>query len=249
MTPADRQKLIAQATEWFRKVIIPNHLRNTQKLVSAREFDINPFLVTYLATFFGGKPNPESIARALLYPRVLGTSITTSFGTNMQSFICNVLKDSFGSMVPGIDIEFVDAVDGRKKYCQAKLGPNTINKDDVKTIHDHFRDARNLGKTNNLKVAVDDMVVAIMYGNPGQENGHYKRLSGEHGYPLLIGADFWHRLTGDQYFYADLLDGLLRSIVDAAVENDVASVLEKTVEALSGTDTVKTLAIRLAAQP
>lgn len=249
MTPADRQKIITQATEWFRTVIIPNHLRNTQKLVSAKEFDINPFLVTYLATFFEGQLTPEAIARALLYPRVLGTSITTSFGTNMQSFICNVLKDSFGSMVPGIDIEFVDAIDGRKKYCQAKLGPNTINRDDVKTIHDHFKDARNLGKTNNLKVAVDDMVIAIMYGNPGQENGHYKRLSSEHGYPLLIGADFWHRLTGDAHFYADLLDSLLRSIVDAAVASDVAGVLEKTVAALSSTATVKSLANIRVAQP
>lgn len=55
-----------------------------------------------------------------------------------------MLKNSFGSMVSGIDIEFEDALDGRHKYCQVKLGPNTINKDDVVTIHNHFKDARNL---------------------------------------------------------------------------------------------------------
>jgi hypothetical protein len=31
-------------------------------------------------------------------------------------------------MVAGIDIEFIDAIDGRRKYCQAKLGPNTITR-------------------------------------------------------------------------------------------------------------------------
>ncbi len=115
MTPTERQKILDQAAEWFSKVVIANHLKNTRKLASIDEFHINPFLVSYLATFFDGKPTPESIARALLFPRVLGTSITTSFGTNMQSFISSVLKDSFGSMVSGIDIEFLDAVDGRRK--------------------------------------------------------------------------------------------------------------------------------------
>ena len=69
----------------------------------------------------------------------------------MQTFISSVLE-SYGSLVPGIDLEFIDGLDGRKKYCQAKLGPNTLNKDDITTIHNHFRNARNLGKTNNLPV-------------------------------------------------------------------------------------------------
>jgi hypothetical protein len=157
-----------------------------------------------LAAFLTGALSPESVAKALLYPRVLGTSITTSFGTNMQKFISDVLKSSFGSMVRGIDIEFVDALDGRKKYCQVKLGPNTINRDDVETIHRHFKDARNLGRTNNVKVAHGDLVVAILYGEPGQESGHYKRLRDELDYPLFIGQEFWHRLTGDPNFYAEL---------------------------------------------
>lgn len=241
MSPAERQKILAQAAEWFQTVIIPNHIQNTKKLVLAKEFDINPFLTAYLATFFDGELSPESIARALLYPRVLGSSITTSFGTNMQSFISSVLKDSFGSMVSGIDIEFIDALDGRRKYCQVKLGPNTINKDDVKTIHDHFKDARNLGKTNNVRVAVDDMVVAIVYGVAGQESSHYKRLAKEHGYPVWIGADFWHRLTGDKDFYADLQ----QSIANVAIESSVAGVLAATVDELSKTNEVQALAALL----
>ena len=238
MSPDERHKILEQAAEWFRTVIIPNHLKNTKKLVSAKEFDINPFLTTYLATFFDGEVSPESIARALMYPRVMGTSITTSFGTNMQSFISSVLKDSFGSMVSGIDIEFIDSFDGRRKYCQVKLGPNTINKDDVKTIHDHFKGARSLSKTNNMAVALDDMVVAILYGETGQESAHYKKLNIEYGYPVWIGADFWHRLTGDKDFYADLL----QSIANVATESNFANILAATVTALSKTDEVQALA-------
>lgn len=238
MNPAERQKILEQAAEWFRTVIIPNHLKNTEKLISAKNFDINPFLTTYLATFFNGEVSPESIARALLYPRVIGTSITTSFGSNMQNFISSVLKDSFGSMTTGIDIEFIDSIDGRRKYCQVKLGPNTINKDDVKTIHDHFKGARNLGKTNNINVALDDMVVAILYGETGQESAHYKKLNSEYGYPVWIGADFWHRLTGDKDFYADLL----KSIANVATELNTANILESTVVSLSKTKEVQALA-------
>ena len=30
-------------------------------------------------------------------------------------------------------------IDGEKKYCQLKSGPDTINKDDVETIAGHFK--------------------------------------------------------------------------------------------------------------
>ena len=127
MSNVESKLILELVKEWFRIVIVPNHLKNTQKLDSVSEFYINPFLTPYLAAYLTGELTPESVAKALLYPRVLGTSITTSFGTNMQKFISDVLKNSFGSMVSGIDIEFTDALDGRRKYCQVKLGPITIN--------------------------------------------------------------------------------------------------------------------------
>ena len=238
MTNAERKRILEQVKEWFRTVIVPNHLKNTQKLVSASAFDVNPFLAPYLAAFLTGELTPESVAKALLYPRVLGTSITTSFGTNMQKFISDVLKNSFGSMVRGIDIEFVDAVDGRRKYCQVKLGPNTINRDDVETIHQHFKDARNLGRTNNVMVAHGDLVVAILYGEPGQESGHYKRLRDELDYPLFIGQEFWYRLTGDKNFYSKLR----QAIAEVAIEARGAALLDKTIQQLAATPEIKKLA-------
>ena len=100
------------------------------------------FLYKYLAKFLTGNDDAESIAKALIYPRILGSSITTSFGMQVQKQI-TTLFPGFGSTTSGIDIEFVDAIDGRKKYCQLKAGPNTINKDDIKTVVDHFKSIRN----------------------------------------------------------------------------------------------------------
>jgi hypothetical protein len=237
MTKTERKRILKQAQVWFRTVILPNHLKNTRKLAASAKLDINPFLAPYLAVYLTGELTPEALAKVLIYPRVLGSSITTSFGQNIQKFISDVL-DSFGSMVTGIDIEFVDQVDGRKKYCQVKLGPNTINKDDVESIHGHFKSARNLGRTNNVKVAHGDLVVAILYGEPEQESNHYKRLRDEYGYPLYIGKDFWHRLTGEENFY----DELRVAIAEVALEADGIEALNDTIKKLATTKKIMQIA-------
>ena len=237
MTKVERKRILEQVKEWFRTVIVQNHIKNTEKLMSPSELDINPFLAPYLAVYLTGELTSESLSKALLYPRVLGSSITTSFGQNMQKFISDVLKNSFGSMVNGIDIEFIDQIDGSKKYCQVKLGPNTINKDDVTTIHNHFKAARNLGKTNSVKVAHGDLVIAVLYGEPGQESNHYKRLRDEFDYPLYVGKEFWHHLTGDENFYNDLR----LAIAEVAAEANGAATLDKTIKKLAETNVIKKL--------
>ena len=238
MTPEQQKALLINAQTWFRTIILPNHLANTAKLKEAKEFDINPFLASYLAVFMNGELSPESIAKALTYPRALGSSITTSFGQNMQKFISDVLVNAFGSTTQGIDIEFTDCVDGRKKYCQVKLGPNTINKDDVTTIHGHFKSVRNLGRTNNVTVRQDDMVIGILYGIAGQESNHYKKLSHEHDYALFIGKDFWHRLTGAEDFYARLI----HAISEVAQEANGKQALSDVVAALAKDPVIVALA-------
>lgn len=237
MNNLEKDEILNKVKIWFREVIIPNHVRNTQKLSSPSEFNINPFLTPYLAANLTGELNPESVAKALVYPRVLGSSITTSFGQNIQTFISTVL-DSYGSIVQGIDLEFIDAVDGRKKYCQAKLGPNTINKDDVITIHDHFRTAKNLGKTNNLPVQQHDLIVGILYGEPSQISSHYKKLRDTHDYQLYVGQAFWYRLTGDAAFYADLQ----KTINEVSVDANSAGLIQEVIKQLSATDEIKRLA-------
>lgn len=199
----EKEAILIKAQAWFRSSIAESHIRNTEKLSNPAEFNINPFLVHYLSNFLAGNSDRINLAKALIYPRVLGTSITTSFGTNIQRFANDVL-DSFGSTTSGIDIEFVDQIDQKKKYCQLKAGPNTINKDDVETLAGHFRGVINLGRTNNLSLSHDQLIVGVIYGERSELSGHYKRLETQYFHPVHPGQDFWHRLTGDQDFYADL---------------------------------------------
>ena len=88
MTEAERQAILSSAKTFFRTRIAENHKANTEKLTSLSKFNINPFTHKYLAQFAFGDSSPESMAKALIYPRVLGTSISTTFGTQLQYF-CN----------------------------------------------------------------------------------------------------------------------------------------------------------------
>jgi len=222
----EKEQILKKAQKWFKQSIAQNHIKNTKKLKDASNFDINPFLAVYLSNFLTGKSKSKGIAKALLYPRVLGTSITTSFGTNIQKFTNEVLS-SFGSTTTGIDIEFIDQINKNKIYCQLKSGPNTINKDDVETIAGHFKNVINLGRTNNLRITHNDMVVGIIYGTTESLNGHYRRIQNDYGYPIYIGKDFWHRLTGDENFYADLVKAIGKVAVKADFKKELKEVIDE----------------------
>lgn len=236
MNQAEKDIILDKAQKWFKESIAENHIKNTKKLKDVSKFDINPFLAVYLSNFLTGKAKPEGIAKALVYPRALGTSITTSFGTNIQKFTNEVLS-SFGSTTSGIDIEFIDQINNNKIYCQLKSGPNTINKDDVETIAGHFKKVIHLGRTNNLRITHDDMVVGIIYGDAASLNGHYKRISSDYHYPIYIGQGFWHRLTGDKDFYTDLI----HAIGEVAAEADFTEELKEVITELANSPEIKQL--------
>ena len=219
-------EIIEKAKTFFRTEIADSHKKNTYKLRNLSEFTLNPFLDKYKANFLTGDDSARSIAKALVYPRVLGTSINTTFGTKLQKF-CSSILDGFASTTSGIDIEFVDMIDGRRKYCQIKAGPNTINKDDVDTIDKHFLAVKNLARTNNLNIGFNDLVVGVFYGEPDELSSHYKKIS--QTYPVHIGKDFWHRLTGDEDFYYKLTN----AIGDVATEYDAREVLEDVIDTLA----------------
>ena len=89
MTNEQKQQIIDSGKDFFREIIIPAHLKNLNEL-QLKDFNVNPFLINYLAAFLCGNTEPESLAKALVYPRVLGTSINTTFGTSLQSFITEI---------------------------------------------------------------------------------------------------------------------------------------------------------------
>lgn len=227
MNKQEKEKIILKFQEWFKGSLIESHKKNTEKLKDINEFNINPFLLYYLANYLEGNSNPESLAKALVYPRALGTSITTSFGTQMQTFITKVL-DAYGSTTQGIDIEFIDQIDKRKKYCQLKSGPNAINKDDVKTIKDHFQGVKNLARTNNLKIDLNDLVFCLIYGENDEKNSFIKEL--EKDYTIYMGKDFWHRFTGDKHFYKDLII----AAGEIAKEVNMKHIVDDVIKDLSG---------------
>ncbi|SEN54233.1 Type II restriction endonuclease EcoO109I [Flavobacterium sp. CF108] len=228
MDDIQRKQILKNAQDFFRKEIVTSHIEGGCKRAGKlSEYNINPFLFKYLANFLTGNDNAESIARALVLPRVLGPSITTSFGMKIQKLISTLFQGLEGSITYGLDIIFIDAIDGRKKYCQLKAGPNTINHDDVTTIVNHFKGIRNRSRTNNLNVGIDDMIVGVVYGEKSELSTHYKKISDS--YPVIIGKDFWYRLTGKEDFYFELID----AIGDVALEVDGSHLVEETIATLA----------------
>ncbi len=199
MTEEQKNSIIESGKQYFREIIIPKHLKNLDTL-KLKDFNINPFLVNYLAAFLCGDTTPKSLAKALVYPRILGTSINTSFGQNIQIFISSLAQVAgAASGIDGMDIEFVDAIDGRRKYCQCKAGPQTINKDDIATILGHFKHLHNKARLDRMNVQIDDMIVGVLYGTKEDLSAHYKIIDSH--YPVYCGAEFWEHLTGDADFY------------------------------------------------
>lgn len=219
MTKDQKEEVLLKFKSWFKDSLIQSHIKNSEKLKDISEFKINPFLLFYLANFLEGNSDYKSLAKALVYPRVLGTSITTSFGTQIQSFITKVLG-AYGSTTRGIDIEFIDHYDGRKKYCQLKSGPQAINKDDVNTIKNHFKEIKHLARTNNLNLQTDDMVFCLLYGEDEEKNAFIREVEAD--YPVYIGREFWFRFTGDVSFYKDLI----AAIEEVSKEVDMKSFLD-----------------------
>ena len=227
MTDSEKQTILREAKTWWRDVLVEAHRKNTLKLTKVEEFSINPFLLPYLANYFSGRQSAQALAQVLIYPRVLGPSITTTFGGSFQKFITQVFGNVQGSQIKGIDIEFVDQTDKKLKYCQLKAGPKIVNHDGVKTIKDHFGDARRTARQNSLPVDVNDYMLCLLYGEPWQKNQFIKQI--EKDYTVAIGQDFWHRLTGDKNFYSKLIN----AITEVAQEPNLKSTVAKVVDQLA----------------
>lgn len=228
MSEENKQQILNSAISFFQQRIIANHIKNVQKCARLDTFNINPFITAYLAKFAFSDVNAETLAKALIYPRVLGTSITTSFGNQLQKFSTEVLS-AYASTTAGMDIEYVDSRTNRHVYCQLKAGPQTINKDDVETICNHFKGIRNLLRVNgsNDFNPSTDCIVGIFYGNRASLSTNYKNIEKE-GYTVLIGDEFWTSLTGDPTFYEELIGAMVNGGADASNE-----VLQQTIRELS----------------
>lgn len=174
------------------------------------KFIINPLVLTAIAGGVFGKTSSVNMAKALLYPRVLGTSVSTSFGDKMQK-LCVSYLGANASSTPGMDLEFIDKISGKKLIMQLKAGPNTINSGDVEPIVSEMNSAYRLLQANKAGKNMPLFAVGIVYGSLPEISGHYKKIANstvgaQAEIPIYIGKDFWHRLSGEKSFYNDLIN-------------------------------------------
>ncbi len=210
-------ELLEITTEYFRVNIFENHKRNVLKEHSKlKSYKINPILVKYLSKVLEDNFTPTGIAKALYYPRVLGTSINTSFGTRIQNMFVE-LKLAEGSLIKGMDIEFIDRLDNRKKWCQLKSGPNTINSEDVAPLLRKFSTVANLARTNSINLNNSDLILGVLYGDESQLSQHYKKIDAQH--PVIVDQNFWYRITGFEHFYSKLVANLDQMILNLDTED------------------------------
>lgn len=230
------QALIDRIVEYFQKNIFENHITaSLEKHSQLKSYNINPIVVRYLSEILVGNYSAEGVAKALFLPRVLGTSINTSFGTRIQNMFID-LNIASGSMIKGMDIEFTDKIDNRKKWCQLKAGPNTINSEDVNPLLKKFNDTINLARTNRAMKNINntDFIVGIIYGEDSELSQHYKRIN--ETFPVIIGEDFWHRLTGYPNFYNNLISALYASIDNLDTQNVLNAGCEKLAQEIRESD-------------
>lgn len=229
-------KIVSEFEEWMTNDFFPTREEALEDWAKASKHKINPYLVAYRAQAMAGEVTAESIAESLITVSWLGTSTNTSFGTRLQTQFTKMLKDVYGSAVPGIDIEFTDCVDQRKKYAQIKLGPETINADDVTTIDDKFKAIKRLATTNALPLQLSDLVVGVIYGSQSQLNGNYRQLQAKN-YQVYVANEFWVRLTG----VANLEEQLVEATIRAAKKTNSHTALKKAIQDLAKDPVIKAL--------
>ncbi|GGW69731.1 PmeII family type II restriction endonuclease [Alishewanella tabrizica] len=227
-----KEVLLNQITAYFEQKIFLNHKKISLKQnAQLKSYNINPIVVRYLSKILADGFTPMGVAKALYYPRVLGTSINTSFGDRIQKMFVE-LGLARGSLIKGMDIEFEDKIDGRSKWCQLKAGPNTINSEDVRPLLKKFTTVTNLARTNSMRLNNSDLILGVLYGTRSELSQHYITIN-EH-YPVVVGQEFWHRLTGYEEFYRELvseLDRLIFSLPTDDFINEGCAALAREIEA------------------
>ncbi|WP_417429610.1 PmeII family type II restriction endonuclease [Halpernia sp.] len=227
MKAKNQEETTKEIVEYFKTYIFENHiLASLNRNSKLKNYNINPIVVKYLSKVLENEYSPIGVAKALFYPRVLGTSINTTFGSRIQNMFVD-LKIAEGSLIKGMDIEFIDKIENRRKWCQLKAGPNTINSEDVKPLIKKFTDTINLARTNKAFKNINntDFIVGVLYGEIDDLSMHYKVIDKSH--PVIIGKDFWHRITGFPNFYKGLVENLQILIENIDTQNLINEGVEK----------------------
>ena len=78
-----------------------------------------------------------------------------------------------------------------------------------------------------MDLNITDCIVGVFYGTESSLSQSYKRIDEE--YPVYVGKEFWHRLTGDSDFYYDLID----AFAEDADEMDCSAMIGQIIQRLA----------------
>lgn len=229
MNEIQKKAIIESGKQYFRSTIIPNHLKKLQKL-QLKDINVNPFLISYLAAFLCHDTDPVSLAKALVYPRILETCLSSSLGLYTQNFLYS-LEENIGrvSSIDGIDFEFVDTLDGRNKFCIFDSKIDSV--EELTEILEKSKKAILEIDKEHWYDLMDDVIICVPFGNERELSAEMRMVSTIH--PVLSGVDFWCHLTGDKNFYNSLLIEFCK-IMDA--EHLCAELLNEVVNSLKTTN-------------
>lgn len=225
MTEQQKQAIFDCGKEYFRRTIIPNHKSKFESL-GLNDFKIDFSIIKFLtASHCKTTETQDLLAKALIYPKVIETSINTCFEQNSQSFMSQLLQViGEPSEINGIDFEYVDTIDGRRKYCLCK---SIIDAEkDLDEILCDCKKAMLAIDDKDWKNAIDDIVVVVPFGKKEELSEAYKIVATT--YTVLCGAEFWEHLTGYSDFYNRMLAGfcmvldeeqICRDLVEEVIEN------------------------------
>lgn len=217
--------------QYFKKEFADIILKKLTEGHDLSSFNVNPFLITALSKGVLGEATSFNMAKSLLYPRVFGTSISTTLGDKLQKFC--IIMGARASSTPGMDVEFKDKIKNQPLLLQLKAGPNTINSGDVRPILEDMNNAYRLLRQNRSD-NIPTFAIGVLYGIHNDISGHYKKIEsssvgGQLNIPVFVGKDFWQRLTGDENFYSDLI-GIFIELFE---QEDYSELFEKDLKNLA----------------
>lgn len=220
-------ELLNRAQGYFEKNFMKRQKDSIQKL-KLDDIKFNPFLIRELASRISNQIDSISIAKAMVFPRVLGTSASTSFGSNTQNMIVSIMGQDVSSNVSDMDIEYQSPVTGDYRWAQLKAGPSTINKSDIETIERGFQKAQNLARQNqNKRFTFNSSICAVMYGSRDQLSNVYKTME-KNGYVnILVGNEFWYDLTGYPDFYINLITAVEKAAQSISLKDSVDDAIDR----------------------
>ncbi len=220
----ENEKKLYLAKKFFAEKLIPAGVAKIKKSKNPATFKkTNPFLSPFQAKLMFGNTSDRSVNQAHIHLRV-GSSLATIYGGKIQE-LCLEVFGATGSG-NGFDIEFTDATDGRTKYCQLKAGPVTLSPSAPDAITKRFFDFIKSHGKNMEYIPNSDCVVGVTFGDYSMLSSHYKKIE-NFGFPVIVGEEFWRRITGEKMFYARLVEVFAEVVNETSFDGVISSAVDE----------------------